>query len=183
MLTKEHRDAVARTIPGDVCPLPTWWDRLEGVIDLYRMMEERRTTNPPWRELERWQRIARQRDDLVDDLAHSEIADLSPWRAGLRSIKQRAESAQIAYDMMGHGYRGTHREVFFMSVLDLWLALGHGLTEYWRPHGGGPPRGSLIDFFDACARPVLGDDTPKPEGIAEAIKRRRGLKRKSKRRR
>jgi len=47
--------------------------------------------------------------------------------------------------------------------------------RYSRSGIKGKPGGPLIRFFDAIARPVLGDDAPTVHGIADIIDRARLL--------
>jgi hypothetical protein len=95
LLTQAQRDAITKTLPDEVCPLPAWWDKLEMAIELYFAMAERRILNPPLREAKRWRHIEELVRALASELIPTDAPDLDRWISVLRDIKAAAEPARI----------------------------------------------------------------------------------------
>jgi hypothetical protein len=93
-------------------------------------------------------------------------------------LKYRAESALIAYGMLGHGYgrrRNPHRQLFYRALCDLWIDLGQALRRS-TSSSSGKRGGPLVRFIRACARPALGDVPA--ETVVSFIKRERERRKK-----
>jgi hypothetical protein len=186
MITEQERDAIAKAIPAAGVEVPDYfwryfWRNLEMAIDICRTTEQHRTARPPARERKRWQRIEKLTDDLAAELrairlhiSADGVGSFWPNRAlrALWPVKYRAESAQIGYEMLGHGYGGRskpHRDLFYRAICDLWIDLGEKLQT--STSSSGKPTGPLIRFFQACARPAVGDLPA--ETVASIIDRER----------
>jgi hypothetical protein len=188
MLTAEHCAAIRAAIPPHVKVPQEFWSALDLVVTSFHTSETSRKRKPPRRELERWRRIEKNTEALARDLRaiRLEIAaegfdPFWPNRAlrALWPIMHRAESALIGYGILGAGYGGRrqpHRELFYRGILDLWqIHLGQELT-YSRSPEDHKPSGSLIQFFQACIAPVLGQ-APPLETIVTIIKREKKRRR------
>ena len=87
------------------------------------------------------------------------------WRdeaiAALSIIEGKAETRHVYHDTFG-GFRGTrdeYKEFLYWGVLHVWLTLGGRLT-YTVATNGGKVSGKAFDFFTACVKPLLGNETP-----------------------
>ena len=65
-----------------------------------------------------------------------------------------------------------YKEFLYWGVLHVWLTLGGRLTYTLAPDDG-KVSGKAFDFFTACVKPLLGNETP-VAGFADLIDRMRG---------
>lgn len=135
-------------------------------------------------QLKQLQRIVALTDELAAELRdlrthpgdHSDPSWPSRWLRDLWPYRHFAESNLIGLESLSAS-RQPHRELLYAGILDLWeIHLGQPLRrsrsgKRSRSEKRGVPGGPLIRFFTACIEPVLGKDTPTPEGIVGIIKR------------
>jgi hypothetical protein len=100
------------------------------------------------------------------DLPQSIAWDLALWR-------QQLEDTEEQFDFYrSKGFRGRadlHREILYANILQVWKQLG-GEPKFSRNDRG---EGPCVRFMMTALGPILGPDTPKPEGFAGIIKRER----------
>src|SRR5262249_46401027 len=130
VITAEHRAAVAAEIPKGVAVPRDFWRDLQTAIDMYCVMDERRTSKPPRQRLERFQRIEKLTDAIAAELREIRLR-ISPdgfnpfWpNRVLRALwesKWQAERHIIGNAALAEGYGGhsaPHRELFYRAILD-----------------------------------------------------------------
>ena len=125
-------------------------------------MRARRSKYPIQKSRREWQRLAAQSAKLTEQLWSFPPAQ---WRddaiAAVSIIEGKAETRHAYNDTFG-GFRGTrdeHKEFLYWGVLHVWLTLGGRLT-YTLATNGGKVSGKAFDFFTACVKPLLGNETP-----------------------
>jgi hypothetical protein len=101
------------------------------------------------------------------DLPQSVAWDLALWR-------QQLEDTEKQFDFYrSKDFRGRadlHREILYANFLRVWTKQLGGEPKFSRNDRGNGP---CVRFLTAALGPILGTDTPKPEGFAGNIKRER----------
>jgi hypothetical protein len=174
-LTEQHRAAICRELKGIKVP-EEFWRELEDALDIFRVQEQNRAKHPPKQERAEWQQLGKLLTKSIAVLQEKDV----PWRDSavrvLEDIKFRSGRAAIAYDTLATGYDGQskpHRELFYATLLELWVRRLGQEPSYWRLPSGGEPRGALINFYRICVAPVFGNAVPPAHTIAGIIDRQR----------
>ena len=161
-IRSEHRDAILATIPDGITLDSVAWQKLEEIFAGYQSMRVRRSKYPIQKSRREWQRLAAQSAKLTEQLWSFPPAQ---WRddaiAAVSIIEGKAETRHAYHDTFG-GFRGTrneNKEFLYWGVLQVWLTLGGRLT-YTLATNGGKVSGKAFDFFTACVKPLLGNETP-----------------------
>lgn len=104
-------------------------------------------------------------------------ADGDPAVLYHRQALATADVVIEAWTVLGklhHGRKHGLRRWHYASVMEIWVQLGGRLIIVRDNAGFDPPSGPLIDFMTVVLQPVLGKETPGPEGLRKII---RGQKR------
>jgi hypothetical protein len=101
------------------------------------------------------------------DLPQSIARDLTLWRQQLEDTKKRFDFYR-SKDFRGRA--DLHREILYANFLRVWTKQLGGEPKFSRNDRG---KGPCVRFLTAALGPILGPDTPKPEGLAGVIKRER----------
>jgi hypothetical protein len=164
---------VAAAIPAGVEVPKNFWRDLDDALEIFRVQDQKRTNTPPSRDRQKWQRIIKRTDALIADLESVQAPWLGQALSILKDMKYHAESAAIGYETLATGYGGRskpHRELLYTAICDLWIRFGQEL-KISRAVKGGTPKGPLVQFFQACIAPALGDVSA--ETVASIIDRER----------
>jgi hypothetical protein len=173
-LSPEHRNDILATIPAGILDSIAW-QKLEEIFGGYLSMRARRSKYPLQQKRRQWQRLSAQCAKLTVQLGSFPAEH---WRdeaiEALAIIEGKAKTHRAYHDTFG-GFRGTrneNKEFLYWGVLQVWLTLGGRLTYTLAPDGG-KVSGKAFDFFTACVKPLLGNETP-IAGFADLIDRMRG---------
>jgi hypothetical protein len=137
---------------------------LEQIGVDHRTMESARKRRPTKRDIQSTHRA------IQHVLANVKLSDAA--RAELTAQDQARE---IGYAMLRKAYSrkaNPNQALLYDRILRMWRQ-GGGSTQYSTEANGRTPSGPLIRFLAAVLRPVLGDGTPKPSGLADIIDRER----------
>jgi hypothetical protein len=190
-LTAEHWQAISAAIPSHVKAEANWAElepivraELDEAIVLFRALSARRQRYPIVEERRHWRRIIGLTIKLEAEmwwvLGRKPVFDVDdphwPNRVlhELIWVRERAEVHSAFNDTWTafRGQKNPYREHLYHDVLRVWTRRLKGrLENYWVTKG--EPRGPLVEFFVACVRPVLRDETPRRGGIVDVIERER----------
>jgi hypothetical protein len=179
-LTEEHRSAIARILKNIDVP-EGFWRELENALAIFRVSKRNRAKVLPRHRRNRWRRFGKHIAAAIAVLQEDKVPVPSatpyvwiPWAIKiLEDIKGRAQRCQDAYDILSFGYNGQskpHKEVFYATIMDLWVTRLRQEPSFSRPSHGGIPYGRVIDFFRVCLAPACGNAVP-TETIAGIVER------------
>jgi hypothetical protein len=137
---------------------------LEQIALDHLTMESARKRRPTKREMQSTHRAI-----------HHVLANVTLSDAARAELVAQDQAREIGYAMLRKAYsrkNNPNRALLYDRILRMWRQ-GGGSTQYSTEEDGRTPSGPLIRFLAAVLRPVLGDETPKPSGLADIIDRER----------